>query len=171
MPYVSNEKKNLYRLAGEFLVASRFTQRGYMVSLQWGTTIGYDILVFDKKGQVAFLEVKTSASHPKDWALQIKFAKPREDAIPESKRFVACVDMTQKDAEPFVYLFPAKVVADGLKYYFNNRFPNSPILHLPLDKKPQGRQRETDTKTVGEYINADDYREKFDITGISPIER
>jgi hypothetical protein len=47
---VSNEKKNLSRLAGEFLVASRLTQRGYMVTLQWGQTIGYDILVFDKKG-------------------------------------------------------------------------------------------------------------------------
>ncbi|HKC01386.1 MAG TPA: hypothetical protein VKD23_21560 [Terriglobales bacterium] len=47
---VRNEKKNLSRLAGEFLVASRLTQRGYMVALQWGTTIGYDILIFDKGG-------------------------------------------------------------------------------------------------------------------------
>lgn len=44
---VSNEKKNLHRLAGEFLVASRLTQRGYMVTLQWGNTISYDILCFD----------------------------------------------------------------------------------------------------------------------------
>ena len=50
MTKVSNERKNLSRLAGEFLVASRLTQRGYMVALQWGTTIGYDILVFDKAG-------------------------------------------------------------------------------------------------------------------------
>src|SRR5690242_2618393 len=35
-PRVTNEKKNLNRLAGEFLVASRLTQRGYMVTLQWG---------------------------------------------------------------------------------------------------------------------------------------
>ena len=55
MTRVSNEQKNLNRLAGEFLVASRLTQRGYMVTLQWGTTIGYDILVFDKAGNVAFL--------------------------------------------------------------------------------------------------------------------
>ena len=34
MERVSNEKKNLNRLAGEFLVASRLTQRGYMVTLQ-----------------------------------------------------------------------------------------------------------------------------------------
>jgi len=53
MEKVSNERKNLSRLAGEFLVASRLTQRGYMVSLQWGTTIGYDLLVFDKEGNVA----------------------------------------------------------------------------------------------------------------------
>ncbi len=29
MTRVSNEKKNLNRLAGEFLVSSRLTQRGY----------------------------------------------------------------------------------------------------------------------------------------------
>jgi hypothetical protein len=51
---VSNEKKNLNRLAGEFLVASRLAQRGYMVSLQWGNTISYDILAFDKLGKVRF---------------------------------------------------------------------------------------------------------------------
>jgi hypothetical protein len=45
---VSNEKKNLNRLAGEFLVASRLAHRGYMVTLQWGNTISYDILAFDK---------------------------------------------------------------------------------------------------------------------------
>jgi len=42
MVKVSNEKKNLNRLAGEFLVASRLAQRGYMVTLQWGNTISYD---------------------------------------------------------------------------------------------------------------------------------
>jgi hypothetical protein len=46
MARVSNERKNLNRLAGEFLVASRLAQRGYMVSLQWGTAISYDILAF-----------------------------------------------------------------------------------------------------------------------------
>jgi hypothetical protein len=69
---VTNEKKNLNRLAGEFLVASRLTQRGFMITLQWGTTISYDILVFDKKGHVAFLEVKASAAHSRRWILQKK---------------------------------------------------------------------------------------------------
>jgi len=46
---VSNERKNLDRLGGEFLVASRLTQRGYMVTVEWGTAIEYDILIFDKK--------------------------------------------------------------------------------------------------------------------------
>jgi hypothetical protein len=62
---VSNEKKNLNRLAGEFLVASRSAQRGYMVSLQWGNTISYDILAFDKLGKVAFIEVKSTAAYPR----------------------------------------------------------------------------------------------------------
>ena len=74
---VSNERKNLHRLAGEFLVASRLTQRGYMVTLQWGTAIGYDILVFDKHGDVAFLEVKSSASYSRRWVLQKKYAHPK----------------------------------------------------------------------------------------------
>src|SRR5437667_11336142 len=74
---VSNERKNLHRLAGEFLVASRLTQRRYMVALQWGTTIGYDILVFDKQKNVAYLEVKSSASNSRRWVLQKKYASPR----------------------------------------------------------------------------------------------
>ena len=90
---VSNERKNLHRLAGEFLVASRLTQRGYMVALQWGTTIGYDILVFDKQKHVAYLEVKSSASNSRRWVLQKKYASPRDDAIPADRRFVCCVDL------------------------------------------------------------------------------
>lgn len=83
---VTNEKKNLNRLAGEFLVASRLTQRGYMVTLQWGTTIGYDILVFDKAGNVAFLEVKSSAQYSRRWILQKKYAEPNTEAIPLERR-------------------------------------------------------------------------------------
>jgi len=52
MAKVSNERNNLRRLAGEFLVASRLSQRGYMTALQWGNVISYDILVFDKLGQL-----------------------------------------------------------------------------------------------------------------------
>lgn len=81
MAKVSNEKKNLNRLAGEFLVASRLAQRGYMVTLQWGNTISYDILAFDKQGMVAFIEVKSTASYPRRWVLQSKYANPRIDAI------------------------------------------------------------------------------------------
>src|SRR5947199_3484590 len=91
---VSNERKNLHRLAGEFLVASRLTQRGFMVTLQWGTTISYDILAFDKQGKVAFIEVKSTASYPRRWVLQRKYAQPRDDAIPASRRFVCCVDLS-----------------------------------------------------------------------------
>src|SRR6266704_148337 len=97
---VTNEKKNLNRLAGEFLVASRLTQRGYMVALQWGTTIGYDILVFDKSGQVAYVEVKATASHPQRWLLQKKYATPSADAISQTKRFICCVDLSPKGREP-----------------------------------------------------------------------
>src|SRR5712692_10673673 len=91
---VSNERKNLHRLAGEFLVASRLTQRGYMVSLQWGSTIGYDILVFDKAGRNAFLEVKATASNPGRWPLQKKYAHPEHGAISVERHFVCCVDLT-----------------------------------------------------------------------------
>ena len=66
---VSNERKNLNRLTGEFLVASRLAQRGHLVSLQWGQAISYDILAFDKQGHVAFIEVKTTASYARRWVL------------------------------------------------------------------------------------------------------
>ena len=154
---VSNEKKNLNRLAGEFLVASRLTQRGYMITLQWGTTISYDILVFDKKGHVAFLEVKATAAYPRRWVMQKKFANPRSDAIPLERRFVCCVDLAVADAEPRVYVFPASVVADGLHYYFNSKFPNSPSYHLSLDYRPQGKTKLPHIETVGERIRCESY--------------
>jgi hypothetical protein len=169
MVRISNEKKNLNRLAGEFLVASRFTQRGYMVSLQWGTTVGYDILVFDKSGNVAFIEVKTTFSYPKEWALQKKYANPRTDAIPEDRRFVACVDMTATYHEQHVYIFPVKVVAEGLKYYFNNSFPNSKTLNLSLEKKPQGHTKDPMAKAVGEHIEAKRYLENYEVVGIKNL--
>jgi hypothetical protein len=168
---VSNERKNLHRLAGEFLVASRLTQRGFMVTLQWGTAIGYDILVFDKQGHVAFLEVKSSALYSRRWVLQKKYASPKDDAIPLNRRFVCCVDLAVSGHEPSVYVFPAKVVADGLHYFFSGKFPNSSSYHLSLDFKPQRKTKEPDVKTVGEYIEAESYLEGYDALDIEPVER
>ena len=166
---VSNERKNLHRLAGEFLVASRLTQRGYMVTLQWGTAIGYDILVFDKQGHVAFLEVKSSASYSRRWVLQKKYAHPKDDTIPLNRRFVCCVDLSDVEHEPNVYVFPAKVVADGLHYFFSGKFPNSSSYHLSLNFKPQRKTKEPDIKTVGEYIDAESWLERYDALGIEPV--
>lgn len=165
---VSNERKNLNRLTGEFLVASRLAQRGYMVSLQWGNAISYDILAFDKKGNVAFIEVKSTASYHRRWVLQSKYAHPREDTIPLDRRFVCCVDMSGRDHEPSIHVFPASVVAKGLHYYFHSKFPNSSSYHLSLDFKPQGKSK-TDVKTVGEHIDADSYLESYDKLGLAPV--
>lgn len=167
---VSNERKNLNRLTGEFLVASRLAQRGFMVSLQWGNAISYDILAFDKAGHVAFIEVKSTASYSRRWVLQSKYAHPREDAIPLERRFVCCVDMSSKDTEPSIHVFPAAVVAEGLHYYFNSKFPNSSSYHLSLDFRPQGKSKEN-TKTVGEFINAPKYIENFSGLGLTPTLR
>lgn len=169
MALVSNERKNLSRLAGEFLVASRLTQRGYMVSLQWGTTIGYDILVFDKTGRVAFLEVKSGAAVSRRWILQKKYAFPKSDEISTKQRFVCCVDLALQGKEPEVYVFPCEVVADGMRYFFSERYPNSPSFHLSLDFKPQGRTKEIGVHTVGQHINADSYKENFSILGVQTI--
>lgn len=166
---VSQEKKNLNRLAGEFLVASRLTQRGYRVTLQWGTTIGYDILVFDKVGHVAFLEVKSSAQYSRRWILQKKYAEPDTEAIPVDRRFICCVDLAVAQGEPRVYVFPAPVVARGLHYYFNGRFPNSDSYHLSLDFKPRGRTQEDDVATVGEFIEAERYLDDYSVIGVQPV--
>jgi len=167
---VSNEKKNLNRLAGEFLVASRLTQRGYMVTLQWGTTIGYDILTFDKAGNVAFLEIKSTASFPRRWILQKKYADPHLEAIPLDRRFICCVDLSAQDQEPVVYVFPAAVVAKGLHYFFGNRFPDSASYRLSLDIKPQGRTKESNIQTVGEFMGADQFVDAYHTLGITPVE-
>jgi hypothetical protein len=166
---VSNERKNLHRLAGEFLVASRLTQRGYMVTLQWGTAIGYDILVFDKLGHVAFLEVKSSAAYFRRWILQKKYASPEEDAIPLNRRFICCVNLALTGQEPDVYVFPASIVSKGLHYFFTSKFPKSLSYHLSLDFKPQGKTKLHDVKTVGEYIDADSYLDRYDVLGVEPV--
>jgi hypothetical protein len=168
MDRVSNEKKNLNRVSGELLVASRLAQRGYMIALQWGNTIGYDILAFDKHGNVAYIEVKTTASYPRRWVLQSKYASPEHDAIPLGNRFICCVDISREDVEPSVFVFPAAIVAKGLHYYFNSRFPNSPSYHLSLDFKPQGRTKQ-DVQTVGNHIESPKYLENFDILGLTPV--
>lgn len=168
MPKTSNESKNLTRLAGEFLVASRLAQRGYMTSLQWGTTIGYDLLVFDKTGRTAFLEVKSSRNFRR-WVLQKKYANPEREAIPLESRFVCCVNL-DKEGEPEVFVFPAEIVAKGLHYFFGGRFPNSQSYHLSLDFKPQGRTKEDGVLTVGKFIEAESFLENYSVLGLGRVE-
>lgn len=168
---VSNEKKNLNRLAGEFLVASRLTQRGYMVTLQWGSTISYDILVFDKAGNVAFLEVKSTASYPQRWILQSKYARPESDPIPLAERFVCCVDLTVSKSAPHIYVFPAGLVAEGLRYFYAKGFSRSRSYMLALNKKPRGRTKEVGVPTVGEHIDAQKYLDRFELLKVAPVEK
>jgi len=73
--------------------------------------VSYDILAFDKQGMVAFIEVKSTASYPRRWVLQSKYANPEIDAIALERRFVCCVDVSSKEHEPSVHVFPASVVA------------------------------------------------------------
>lgn len=169
MTKISNERKNLTRLAGEFLVASRLAQRGYMTALQWGTTIGYDILVFDKSGNTAYVEVKTTASHTGKWIVQKKYATPTQDAIPLRRRFVCCVDLSAANAEPSVYVFPASVVASALHYYYGNRFSKSASYALPLAARPRGRTADPDVATVGKHIQCDNYLERYDAIPVKPV--
>lgn len=90
--------------------------------------------------------------------MQSKFGGERKDSIPESKRFVACLDITNNHSEPVVYFFPASIVAKGLKYHFNGQYPNSKSLNFSLDKLPVKKKV---GKTVGEFINAEKYRENY----------
>ncbi len=140
-----------------------------MVTLQWGTAIGYDILAFDKRGTVAFLEVKSTASHRRAWILQKKFAHPENDPIPVARRFVCCVDLTVSDTAPNVYVFPAQVVARGLHYFYGGRFSRSPSYTLRLDEKPRGRTRDASAVTVGAHIEAQRYLEAFNTLGITAV--
>jgi hypothetical protein len=164
-PKVTNEKKNLNRLAGEFLVASRLTQRGYMVALQWGTTIGYDILVFDKDGNVAYVEVKATASHPRKWLLQKKYA----NLSGKSGRFICCVDLTPKDREPDIFVFPESVIVEGLRYFYSGTFSRSSSYVLPLNLRPRGHRGDASLPTVGLHIEQGNYLGRFDLLGVKAI--
>jgi hypothetical protein len=170
MPKVSNEKKNLSRIAGEFLVASRLAQNGYMVALQWGTAIGYDILAFDQYGATAFIEVKTTASHPGAWVLQARFRnEERDEAAANGRRFVACVDLATPGPHPIIYLFPVSIVRRGLHYFYGGHFPNSRSFMLALNRRPRGRSREPSCLTVGEQMDAQVYIDRYDRLGLGRI--
>lgn len=101
--------------------------------------------------------------------LQKKYASPRDDAIPPERRFVRCVDLAVAGREPDVYIFPAKVVADGLQYFFSGKFPDSPSYHLSLGYKPRGKTKELDVKTVGEHIEAQSYLERYEALVVEPV--
>ncbi len=172
MSHVSPEKKKLYHLAGKFLVASRLTQRGYRVKFESGIGIGYDILAFDEKGNKAFLEVKSSATYRRRWILQKKYASTGQDEVSSDRRFVCCVDLSREVLQPpDVFVFPAVVVANGLHYYFSSKFPDSSSYHLSLDFKPQGRTKEAEVLTVGEFIDAEYYRENYAALGVKAVAR
>jgi hypothetical protein len=117
----------------------------------------------------AFLEVKSSASYTRRWVLQKKYASPETDPIPLEKRFVCCVDLAVLEGQPRVYVFPAAIVAKGLRYYFGGHFPNSSSYHLSLDFKPQRLAKELGVQKVGEHIVADSYLEKYDAIGVQAI--
>jgi hypothetical protein len=91
-----------------------------------------------------------------------------EKTRPIERRFVCCVDISSKEAELCIHVFPASVVAQGLHYYFNSKFPNSTSYHLSLDFKPQGKSKQ-DVQTVGEFINAPMYLEKFSGLGLIAV--
>jgi hypothetical protein len=79
------------------------------------------------------------------------------------------VDLAVLQGEPRVYVFPAAVVAEGLRYYFSGKFPNSDSYHLSLDFRPQGRTKENGVKTVGEFIDAERYVDAYATLGIDPV--
>jgi hypothetical protein len=111
------------------------------------------------------------ASHPQRWLLQAKYARPEADSIPLARRFVCCVDLTISKAAPSVYVFPAQVVANGLHYFYAKGFSASPSYMLALDAKPRGRTQESSVTTVGEFIEAPKYLDRFDLLGISSVEK
>ena len=101
--------------------------------------------------------------------MQSKYAFPERDRIALNRRFVCCVDMAEGKSVPDVYVFPAKVVADGMHYFFSSKFPNSTSFHLSLDFKPQHKTKEEGILTVGQYINDRAYLENFAAIGIDPV--
>jgi hypothetical protein len=129
------------------------------------------ILVFDKGGQVAYVEVKSTASHPHKWLLQKKYATPSGDAISQARRFICCVDLTPKDREPDIYVFPSAIVSDALHYFYSSRFSRSPSYVLALNSKPRGRTRDASCVTVGEHIGHERYLDRFDGLGVASVSR
>jgi hypothetical protein len=84
-----------------------------------------------------------------------------DDAILLYKRFIRCVNLAVVGREPEVYLFPAALVAKGLRY-FKSGFLAVRAITQSLDLKPQGKTKDASTPTINNmHLDAAAYLENY----------
>jgi len=114
-----------------------------MVSLQWGTTIGYDILVFDKEGKV-------SVMNEIGIALQSSPPKSIFERVKDHESFDYVIALCDPDSHEQVPIFLS--VVDKLYHDTSKRFnwsiPNfRSISGTDEDRKTKARQIRDEIKT------------------------
>ena len=120
MTRVSNEQKNLNRLAGKFSL-----RHGLHNAASWSRFNGVRpsamTLVFDKGGNVAFLEVKSSAKYSRRRYSTEKTPRPKKTLSLLAP--ISAVSISNGELAADVLSFPAAVVAKAAHYFFRQQVP------------------------------------------------
>lgn len=146
--------KNSIALAGEFLVLSRLSLKGYIATLTLGHTKGVDILLTNSAtGRLFKIEVKTTTNgyiKSKHYGLNIEWQMNiKHEAIKDKKLFYCFVQLEKGMPDnPRFFIVPSAKVAEYVKgddeYYYTYEH-KKPVKHtdmrlfrMGLDNKARG---------------------------------
>ena len=70
---------------------------------------------------------------------------------------------------PEIYVFPASIVASGLRYFYGGRFSKSSSYMFVLDLSLRGSGRNLSVPTVSQYIGAYKYIDNYLSLGMRAV--
>ncbi|MFH1047238.1 MAG: hypothetical protein V1738_02945 [Patescibacteria group bacterium] len=166
---MSATSKNSISLAGEFLVLSHLSLRGYIATLTLGHTKGVDILLSNPEtGKLFKLEVKTTTGSPhksKHYGLNIGWhMSEKHESITDKNLFYCFVQLENaKPDNPRFFIVPSVTVAKKVKedddFYYALEHKN-PVRHTEMRWFFIGLDDEARGLPMAEYENNWSYFDK-----------
>lgn len=154
--------KNQIALAGEFLVLSRLSLRGYIATLTLGHTKGVDILLTNPEtGKLFKIEVKTTTNSPtnsRHYGLNIEWHMDIKHETIKDKTLFYCFVQLEKGmpGNPRFFIVPSTIVAEKVKkddeYYFTYEH-RKPVKHTNMRLFMIGLNDKARGLSMAEYEN------------------
>ena len=161
--------KNSIALAGEFLVLSRLSLKGYIATLTLGHTKGVDILLTNPEtGKLFKLEVKTTTNSPtksKHYGLNIEWQMNiKHEDIKDENLFYCFVQLERGMPDnPRFFIVPSATVAKYVKeddvYYFTYEH-RKPVKHTDMRLFRIGLDDKSRGLPIADYENKWSYFDK-----------